>query len=107
MYCVSLFHLLAVFLLHYTTDVLWTYIATNNTCARILFRDWTRQQKEEKDRIAMEQRKADSLYSNKSIEMDQRAVELSFADAQTRRVLNVAIKEYNKAMASTKNNTSV
>ena len=70
-------------------------------------RDWTRQQKEEKDRIAMEQRKADSLYSNKSIEMDQRAVELSFADAQTRRVLNVAIKEYNKAMASTENNTSV
>ncbi len=76
---------------------------TNNyTCACILCRDWTKQQMEEKSRMAMEQQKADGLYNNKSIEMDQRAVELSFADAQTRRALNVAIKEYNKAMVSAK-----
>ena len=46
----------------------------------------------------MEQCKANQLYNNKAIEVDQRAVELSVADTETRKAINVALKDYNKAM---------
>lgn len=40
------------------------------------------------------------MYQLKACEMDQRAVELAEAEHQTRRALNVATKEYNKALVS-------
>ena len=48
----------------------------------------------------MEEKKANELYNNKAVEMDLRAVELSIADAETRKAINIATKEYNKAMVN-------
>ncbi|XP_003389344.1 PREDICTED: RIB43A-like with coiled-coils protein 2 [Amphimedon queenslandica] len=62
-------------------------------------RDWLSQQMEEKRRLSMEKKKADHLYDVKAIEIDERAQELLKADEITRRTLNVAIKEYNQALA--------
>lgn len=62
-------------------------------------RDWLSQQMEEKKRLSMEKKKADHLYDMKAIEIDERAQELLKADEITRRTLNVAIKEYNQALA--------
>jgi hypothetical protein len=38
------------------------------------------------------------LYQLKAVQTDRRAVELSEAEAQTRRALNVATKDYNLAL---------
>jgi len=46
----------------------------------------------------MEQEHADRLYELKACELDQRAMELSQADEDTRRAINVAIKDYNLAL---------
>ena len=46
----------------------------------------------------MEQEHADRLYELKACELDQRAIELSQADEDTRRAINVAIKDYNLAL---------
>ena len=46
----------------------------------------------------MEQKKADRLYDLKACEMDQRAMELSAADEETRRALNEAMRDYNLAL---------
>lgn len=61
-------------------------------------RQWTKEQMEEKKRLSMEDKKANELYNSKAVEMDQRAVELSIADAETRKAMNVAVKEYNMTM---------
>ena len=46
----------------------------------------------------MEQAKADQLYDLKATEMDQRAMDLALADAETRRAINMATVEYNQAL---------
>lgn len=46
----------------------------------------------------MEEKKAESLYNKKSVEMDDRAVELVMADETTRKAINTAIKDYNMAL---------
>ena len=48
----------------------------------------------------MEQAKADQLYDLKATEMDQRAMDLALADAETRRAINMATVEYNQALVS-------
>ena len=48
----------------------------------------------------MEEKKAESLYDKKSVEMDERAVELAVADEATRRAINMAVKDYNIALVS-------
>ena len=46
----------------------------------------------------MEQQHADHLYGLKACELDQRCVELSQADEETRRAINMATKDYNLAL---------
>lgn len=48
----------------------------------------------------MESEKADLLYHLKACEMDQRALDLAAADAETRRAINHAVKDYNQALVS-------
>ena len=59
-----------------------------------------REQITEKSRLSMEQKKSDDLYNKKAVEMDLRTVELSISDAETRKDINFAIAEYNKALVS-------
>ena len=49
----------------------------------------------------MEQRKADLLYHLKACEMDQRAMDLSAAEQETRKAINHAMKDYNLALVGT------
>ena len=63
-----------------------------------LSREWTSQQMAEKGRLQHEQDHADRLYNLKACELDQRAVELSLAEAETRRAINLATKDYNLAL---------
>lgn len=45
-----------------------------------------------------EEKHAQYLYQLKACELDQRAVQLSEAEQETRRALNVATKDYNRAL---------
>lgn len=56
------------------------------------------QQKAEKEKLAMEEREANRLYSLKACEMDQRAMELAQAEEEARKALNLAQKDYNLAL---------
>ena len=58
------------------------------------------QQTSEKQRLEDEEKHASHLYELKACELDQRAVELAMADEETRRTLNAAHREYNKALVS-------
>ena len=72
-----------------------THTHTHNTHTN---REWTAQQTAEKERLKMEQQHADHLYGLKACELDQRCVELSQADEETRRAINMATKDYNLAL---------
>ena len=61
-------------------------------------REWTSQQMTEKARLSHEEKEAERLYSLKARELDQRAVELSRAEVETRRAINLATKDYNLAL---------
>ncbi len=61
-------------------------------------REWTSQQKAEKERLAMEEREANRLYELKACEMDQRAVQLAIAEEEARKAVNMAQKDYNLAL---------
>ena len=63
-----------------------------------IHREWSSAQTEEKERLLSEQRHADRVYDMKACELDQRAVELACADADTRRNITTATKEYNLAL---------
>ncbi|XP_064399349.1 RIB43A-like with coiled-coils protein 2 [Halichondria panicea] len=65
-------------------------------------REWTSQQKAEKERLAMEEREANRLYELKACEMDQRAVKLAMAEEEARKALNTAQRDYNLALAKEK-----
>lgn len=56
------------------------------------------QQTAEKQRLADEESHANRLYELKACELDQRAVELAMAEGETRRALDAAHREYNKAL---------
>ena len=56
------------------------------------------QQTAEKQRLMDEEGHANHLYEVKACELDQRAVELAMAEEETRRALNSATMEYNKAL---------
>ena len=63
-------------------------------------REWTTQQKAEKERLAMEERQAHRLYELKACELDQRAVELAITEEQAKKAVNVAQRDYNLALVS-------
>ena len=63
-----------------------------------MYREWVAQQTAEKNRLADEEKHANHLYELKACELDQRAVELAMAEEETRRALNGANREYNKAL---------
>ena len=63
-------------------------------------REWVAQQTAEKQRLEDEGKHANHLYEVKACELDQRAVELAMAEEETRRALNAATTEYNKALVS-------
>ncbi len=69
-----------------------------NVVVVVIIREWAVQQMEEKERLKMEENKATELYNKKAIEIDQRAMELLYTDIQTRKAINIAMKEYNTAM---------
>ena len=75
-------------------DLTFTYLHTHTHAHR----EWTAQQTAEKERLKMEQQHADHLYGLKACELDQRCVELSQADEEARRAINMATKDYNLAL---------
>ena len=63
-------------------------------------REWTTQQAREKKQAEDNQATADRLYDLKMKELDQRAMELQHAEEDCRNAINVAVKDYNKALVS-------
>ena len=66
-----------------------------------IHREWTAAQIAEKERLITEQNHADRLYDMKACELDQRTVDLASAEADTRRNITIATKEYNLALVHT------
>lgn len=64
----------------------------------VYYREWSKQQMEEKNQAEANQKYADHLYELKAREMDQRAVELARAEEDCRRAINMATKDYNDAL---------
>lgn len=62
-------------------------------------REWSEQQKNEKEQEEANLREAERLHDLKVLEMDGRAMQLENQEMQCRRNLNVATKEYNNALA--------
>jgi len=62
-------------------------------------REWSEQQKREKEQADLNQKKADRLYELKMKELDQRACELAKAEDDCRNAINEATCDYNKALA--------
>ena len=80
---------------------IYMYVKSSIWCVTFpLSREWTAAQTAEKERLASEQRHADRLYDLKACELDQRAVDLACAEAETRRNITIATKEYNLALVS-------
>ena len=69
-----------------------------NICLYIAYREWIKQQTNEKDQALANQKYADHLYDLKAREMDQRACELASAEADCRRAINMATKDVNLAL---------
>lgn len=63
------------------------------------YREWIKQQTNERDQSLANQKYADHLYDLKAREMDQRACELASAEADCRRAINMATKDMNEALA--------
>lgn len=61
-------------------------------------REWSEQQKREKEQAALNQNKADRLYELKMKELDQRACELGKAEDDCRKAINEATSDYNQAL---------
>lgn len=61
-------------------------------------REWSTEQKEERDQAERNQKTADRLYELKMKELDQRAMELANAEEDCRRAINMATKDYNNAL---------
>lgn len=63
-----------------------------------VYREWIKQQTNERDQALVNQKYADHLYDLKAREMDQRACELASAEADCRRAINMATKDVNLAL---------
>lgn len=61
-------------------------------------REWSLEQKRERDQAKRNQAQADRLYELKSKELDQRAMELQKAEEDCRRAINMATSDYNNAL---------
>lgn len=61
-------------------------------------REWSEQQTKERQQADSNQKAADRLYDLKMRELDQRACDLQKAEEDCRRAINVAMKDYNKAL---------
>ncbi|KAF6019463.1 RIBC2 [Bugula neritina] len=66
-------------------------------------REWSEKQKQEREQADANQREADRLYELKMRELDQRAMELAKAEEDCRRAINIATKDYNKALENETN----
>ena len=64
------------------------------------FREWCKQQSLEKQQEQANLDQANRLYDLKAIENDQRASELSKAEQECRRAINIATKDFNEALAN-------
>lgn len=64
-------------------------------------REWAEKQKQEREQALANQKAADRLYELKMRELDERAMELAKAEEECRRAINMATKDYNKALVST------
>lgn len=64
-------------------------------------REWSEKQKQEREQALANQKEADRLYELKMRELDERAMELAKAEEECRKAINVATKDYNKALVST------
>lgn len=62
------------------------------------YREWSKQQTDEKNQSEANQKYADYLYDLKAREMDQRACELARAEEDCRRAINMATKDFNDAL---------
>ena len=62
------------------------------------YREWIKQQTNEKDQALANQKYADHLHDLKAREVDQRACELATAEADCRRAINMATKDVNLAL---------
>lgn len=62
-------------------------------------REWIKQQVDEKNQDLANQKQADRLYDLKARELDERACELANAEADCRRAINMATKDFNDALA--------
>lgn len=67
-------------------------------CIIYFYREWIKQQTNEKDQALANQKYADHLYDLKAREMDQRACELASAEADCRCAINMATKDVNLAL---------
>lgn len=61
-------------------------------------REWSTEQKDERNQAEKNQKTADRLYELKMKELDQRAMELAKAEEDCRRAINIATKDYNNAL---------
>ena len=64
----------------------------------LLYREWIKQQVDEKNQDTANQKHADRLYDLKARELDERACELAKAEADCRRAINMAHKDFNEAL---------
>ncbi|KAK3101431.1 hypothetical protein FSP39_003540 [Pinctada imbricata] len=65
-------------------------------------REWSTEQREEREQAERNQKQADRLYELKMRELDQRGMELEKAEEACRRAINEATSDYNKALAKEK-----
>lgn len=63
-------------------------------------REWSTEQRQEKEQAKRNQAQADRLYELKMKELDQRAMDLQKAEEDCRRAINVATTDYNNALVS-------
>jgi len=63
-------------------------------------REWTKQQMNEKLQEEANSKQAKRLHDLKTIENDQRALQLAKAEQECRKAINMATKEFNKALAN-------
>lgn len=63
-------------------------------------REWSLAQQQDKQNAIEQQKYADKLYDLKRVEMDQRAMDLESSEAQCRRDISVATKQFNLAQAN-------
>lgn len=75
-----------------------SFVANALLLTSALFREWMKQQINEKAQEEANLEQAQWLYDLKAIESDQRAIELARAEQECRNAINMAMKDYNLAL---------